>query len=194
MCPQRSTDNACNYQFFYKNSFNKCCPKDDQVCSNNFEGFFCNADGTFKKDAFTATGCDVPKLGKICGDYLITAGTTCCPIPGFEMDPVYLGKYATSTGTITKPPNCDVLRLFPKNAWSVMGTYKDADYTAAKTIDGLIPVGSLWGQQFYLNLKTRAEVFATTGLKFDATLTQFGTASFDTKVNWTTKGRVFNAT
>jgi hypothetical protein len=51
-----------------------------------------------------------------------------------------------------------------------------ADYTAAKTIDGLIPVGSLWGQQFYLNLKTRAEVFATQGLKYDATLTQLGAA------------------
>lgn len=174
MCPQRLTDNACNYQFFYKNSFNKCCPKDNLVCSRSFDGFFCNVDGTFKKEAFQATGCDVPKLGKSCDYGYIQSGTDCCPVPGFEMDAFYLGKYVTTAGTITKPPNCDVLRLYPANAWKVLG--KPADYTAAKTIDGLIPVGSLWGQQFYLNLKTRAEVFATQGLKYDANLTQLAAA------------------
>ena len=92
------------------------------------------------------------------------------------MDAFYLGKYVTTAGTITKPPNCDVLRLYPANAWKVLGTYKPTDYTTAKTIDGLIPVGSLWSQQFYLNLKTRAEVFATQGLKYDANLTQLAAA------------------
>ena len=59
-CEQQKSTNACNFEFFFKSSTGSCCPIEGRECIKEFGGFFCNEDGTFKKEAFAAAKCDVP--------------------------------------------------------------------------------------------------------------------------------------
>lgn len=81
--------------------------------------------------------------------------------------------------------------MFPKNPWDVMINFKPNDYTTAQTVEGLLPVGTLVGYKYVLNVMDIKDVFRTNISKPAATLENFMSKNIDYKINWATKGRVF---
>lgn len=65
-CPQHDPKNSCNTDYFVKNTKGSCCPITGKDCVPEFNNFFCNFDGTFKKSAYTQAQCDVPVCAKAC--------------------------------------------------------------------------------------------------------------------------------
>ena len=62
------------------------------------------------------------------------------------------------------------LNLFPKNPWDIMSKLKPTDYTTAKTVEGLLPVGTLEGYKYDLNVMDVKDVFEVNTAKPAATL------------------------
>ena len=113
----------------------------------------------------------MPKCLKTCEIGFLQNGCYCCPVPFFELDAFYNGAYTGFDGTKNIPKECMTLNLFPKNPWDVMINFKSNDYQAANTVEGLLPVGTLEGYKYVLNVMDIKDVFRTNISKPAATLT-----------------------
>jgi hypothetical protein len=133
----------------------------------------------------------VPKCSKTCETGFLQNGCYCCPVPFFELDAFYDGAYTGFDGLKNIPEECMTLNLFPKNPWDIISKLKPNDYETAKTVEGLLPVGTLEGYKYALNVMDVKDVFEVNTAKPATTLKDVMSKNIDYRINWATKGRVF---